>query len=111
MKIYKIFTADEWAELHINGKTKGAAIDLADGYIHFSTGETVAETAAKYFANVSGLMILAVESDHCTDLKWEASRGGILFPHLYRDLTMADVLWAKPLPCNADGHDFPAGIL
>jgi len=111
MDIYKIFTADEWAELHSNGTTKGAAIDLADGYIHFSTAETVAETAAKYFANVGGLMILAVDSKNCADLKWEPSRGGLLFPHLHRDLTLKDVLWAKPLPCTSNGHDFPAGIL
>ncbi len=111
MLIYKIFLADQWQSLRDNGKTSGAPIDLADGYIHFSSSETVAETAAKYFAGIDGLMLIAVESDNCDTLKWEPSRGGALFPHLYRDLDMADVLWAKPLPCTENGHDFPAGVL
>lgn len=111
MMIYKIFRAEEWATLREHDTTSGAPIDLQDGYVHFSTAETVAETASKYFDGVDGLMILAVESDACDALKWEASRGGALFPHLYRDLKMADVIWAKPLPCTAGGHDFPAGVL
>ena len=111
MMIFKIFRKTEWAELEHAGATKGAPIDRSDGYIHFSTAKTVAETASKYFADVSGLMILAVESETCSDLKWEPSRGGVLFPHLYRDLEIADVIWAKPLPCKARGHDFPAGVL
>ncbi|MBL4807989.1 MAG: DUF952 domain-containing protein [Rhodobacteraceae bacterium] len=111
MKIYKIFQQDEWLFLKSNGDTDGAPIDLADGYIHFSTAETVVETAAKYFAAVDGLMILAIESEGLDPLKWEPSRGGALFPHLYRKLRMDDVLWAKPLPYTENGHDFPAGIL
>ena len=83
MLIYKIFRADEWQQLQDNGETDGAPIDVTDGYIHFSTAETVRETAAKHFANEEDLVILAVETGTIGDeLKWEVSRGGALFPHL-----------------------------
>jgi len=108
MLIYKIFRAEEWRKLETEGETLGAPIDLADGYVHFSTAAQAAETAAKYFAAVEGLMLLAVDSGKCEPLKWEPSRGGDLFPHLYRALRLVDVLWAKPLPCNGKGHIFPA---
>lgn len=112
MLIYKIFRADEWAELRDNGHTKGAPIDVQDGYVHFSTSAQVAETVAKHFAGETGLCILAVESDTLGDaLKWEPSRGGALFPHLYRDLSVDDILWQTDLPLGEDGHDFPDGVL
>jgi len=107
MHIYKIFRADEWRALEASGKTDGAPIDLADGYIHFSTAGQAPETASKYFAGVEGLMLLAVDSEKCDPLKWEPSRGGDLFPHLYRALALEDVLWAKPLLTNDVGHIFP----
>ena len=109
--IYKIFRDAEWAELKSSGQSFGAPIDVQDGYVHFSTRETVAETAAKYFANMEGLVLLAVSIDECPDLKWEPSRGGALFPHLYRQLEIKDVVWAKPLPCTGTGHVFPEGVL
>ena len=107
MLIYKIFRADEWAALERDGETDGAPIDLADGYIHFSTAETVAETAAKYFGGVEGLMLVAVEADGMDALKWEPARGGVLFPHLYRKLHLSEALWAKPLPLQNGQHQFP----
>ena len=107
MQIYKILRADEWQFLQETGETLGAPIDLADGYVHFSTAAQAAETAEKYFAGVEGLMLLAVEADTCHEIKWEPSRGGALFPHLYRALKMADVLWAKPLPAAGSTHIFP----
>ncbi len=107
MLVYKIFRADEWRALEANGETQGAPIDLADGYIHLSTAAQAAETAAKYFPNIQGLMLLAIDSQTCAPLTWEPSRGGALFPHLYRALKRSDVLWAKPLPCQGDGHIFP----
>lgn len=111
MLIFKIFRAEEWADLVDNGETAGAPVDLADGYVHFSTAETVAETAAKYFMDEDGLVILACDADTMGDaLKWEASRGGALFPHLYRPLAMEDVLWSRPLPCEAGVHHFPEGV-
>ncbi|MGH1453535.1 MAG: DUF952 domain-containing protein [Paracoccaceae bacterium] len=111
MLIFKILRAEEWADLVDNGATQGAPVDLSDGYVHFSTAGTVTETAAKYFADLDGLVILACDGDTMGDaLKWEPSRGGALFPHLYRDLTMEDVLWSRPLPCVAGMHQFPEGI-
>lgn len=108
MLIFKIFRRPEWNDLRDNGQTAGAPIDLADGYIHFSTAAQVAETAAKYFADQSDLVLVALEAEALgPDLKWEPSRGGALFPHLYRKMTMADVLWDKSLPLGASGHIFP----
>lgn len=107
MLIYKIFRAPEWAELQAQGETAGAPIDVTDGYVHFSTAETVADTAAKYFAGDDGLVLLAVEADRLDALKWETARGGVLFPHLYRHLRMDDVLWFKPLPLVDGVHRFP----
>lgn len=111
MMIYKIFREAEWADLRAKGETRGAPIDLADGYVHFSTAEQAAETAAKHFAGQDGLMLLGIDAETLgDDLKWEVSRGDQLFPHLYRVLRMADVAWAQPLPL-ADGiHQFPAGL-
>lgn len=108
MLIYKIFRAPEWAILEAQGETAGAPIDLADGYIHFSTAAQARATAAKWFAGEEDLWLLAVDADAVTaDLKWEPARGGDLFPHLYRALTRADVLWATPLSLGPDGHIFP----
>ncbi|MCK0095556.1 DUF952 domain-containing protein [Yoonia sp. F2084L] len=107
MLIYKIFRADEWSTLQADGETVGAPIDVADGYIHFSTTQTVAETAAKYFADAEGLMLLAVETEGLEQLKWEPAREDVLFPHLYRKLRMDDVVWSKPLPLQDGVHQFP----
>jgi uncharacterized protein (DUF952 family) len=108
MLIFKIFRADEFAAFEAAGTTRGAPVDLADGYIHFSTAAQAAETAAKHFADEDDLVLLALESDALGEaLRWEPSRGGQLFPHLYRELTRADVLWVAPLPLGPDGHRFP----
>ena len=111
MLIFKIFRRPEWDALRAAGDTAGAPIDLADGYIHFSTAAQVAETAAKWFATESDLVLVACNADALgAALKWEPSRGGALFPHLYRRLTMADVVWDKSLPLGTSGHIFPEGI-
>ena len=111
MLIYKIFRRAEWMTLREAGQTSGAPIDVQDGYVHFSTAAQVAETAAKYFTRESDLVLLALDSSRLgPDLKWEASRGGALFPHLYRALTLADILWDKSLPLGATGHIFPEGV-
>lgn len=108
MLIFKIFRRPEWNELRDVGETAGAQIDRADGYVHFSTAAQVAETAAKYFADQSDLVLVAVEAEALGEaLKWEASRGGALFPHLYRIMRLADVVWDKALPLGASGHIFP----
>ena len=108
MLIYKIFFAHEWADLQANGETLGAPIDLADGFVHFSTTDQAAETAAKHFAGQDGLMLLALDGAALGPaLKWEISRGGARFPHLYRAMKLTEVLWAKPLPLVAGVHVFP----
>jgi len=111
MLIYKIFRRPEWDQMRAQGQTLGAPVDLADGYIHFSAAPQLAETAAKWFAGQSDLVLLAVNADTLgSALKWEPSRGGALFPHLYRALTMEDVVWDKSLPLGASGHIFPEGV-
>ena len=109
---YKVLTADQMAALEHDGSFAGAPVDLADGYIHFSTAEQARETAAKHFAGQDGLILVALEADALGPaLKWEPSRGGALFPHLYRPFETSETLWAKPLLLRADGaHDF-AGLL
>jgi uncharacterized protein (DUF952 family) len=111
MLILKIFRRPEWDDLRRTGSTAGAPVDLADGFIHFSTPAQVAETAARHFATESDLVLVAVDPAKLGDaLRWEASRGGALFPHLYRRLQMADVVWDKSLPLGATGHIFPEGL-
>ena len=107
MLIYKIFRAPEWANLQAKGETLGAPIDVTDGYIHFSTAAQAAETAAKHFAGEEGLVLLALDTDTLDPLKWEESRGGQLFPHLYRPIRLTDILWSKPLPLVDGAHQFP----
>ncbi|PVA11134.1 DUF952 domain-containing protein [Pelagivirga sediminicola] len=108
MMIYKIFRKPEWDALRAAGTTAGAPVDVADGYIHFSTIGQAAETAAKHFAGEDDLMLLGVEAAPLgDDLRWEPSRGGALFPHLYRELRLDDVAWAQPLPLKDGVHHFP----
>jgi uncharacterized protein (DUF952 family) len=110
--IYKICPEALWRQAEEAGRFDGAPIDLADGYVHFSTAEQVGETAAKHFAGQADLLLVAVDAGLLGDaLKWEVSRGGALFPHLYQPLDLAAVLWVKLLPLGADGaHVFPAEL-
>jgi uncharacterized protein (DUF952 family) len=107
--IYKIVPSELWQEARKAGLFKGAAIDLKDGYIHFSTAAQAIETARLHFAGEADLLLVAIDATVFGEaLKWEASRGGDLFPHLYADLPLDAVLWEKPLPLGADGlHVFP----
>jgi uncharacterized protein (DUF952 family) len=110
--IYKICPEALWREAEKAGRFEGAPIDLADGYIHFSTAGQATETAAKHFAGQADLLLVAVDARPLGGaLKWEVSRGGALFPHLYAPLDLSAVLWVKPLPIGADGmHVFPADL-
>lgn len=111
MIIYKIFRADEWADLQRNRETRGAPIDLADGFIHFSTADQAVETAARHFSDAHDLWLAAIEEDALSpSITWEPSRGGDLFPHLYGILRLSDVLWCRPLPYHAGQHIFPEAI-
>ena len=107
--IYKIVPETLWQEARKDGVFRGAAIDLTDGYIHFSTASQARETAARHFAGINGLLLVAVDPAVFGDaLKFEPSRGGALFPHLYAELPLADIAWEKPLPLGPDGaHLFP----
>jgi uncharacterized protein (DUF952 family) len=107
--IYKICESALWREAKRAGAFRGAPIDVRDGFIHFSTAAQVRETAAKHFAGTEDLMLIAVDADALGDgLKWEVSRGGDLFPHLYGELSLAAVRWVKPLPLGIDQrHVFP----
>lgn len=107
--IYKICEAALWRAAEQARVFTGAPIDLRDGFIHFSTAGQAVETAAKHFPGADDLMLIAVDATRLSPaLKWEVSRGGALFPHLYGALPLAAVLWAKPLPLGADGrHVFP----
>lgn len=107
--IYKICSTVLWNEAEAKGVFEGAPVDIVDGYIHFSTAEQVKETAAKHFAGVDDLLLIVIDAAKLGDaLKWEPSRGGALFPHLYDVLSLTIVSWVKPLPLGHDGaHQFP----
>ncbi|MBF9051837.1 DUF952 domain-containing protein [Roseobacter sp. HKCCD9010] len=112
MQIYKILRAEEWAALTAAGETSGAPVDVADGYIHFSTASQAAETAAKHFAGEDGLVLLAYDTDTLGPaIKWEVSRGGAQFPHLYAPLRKVDMLWHAPLPLEDGVHIFPESMI
>ena len=110
--IYKICTAAEWHAAEHAGVYRGSAIDRRDGFIHFSTAEQAAETAARHFAGQRDLVLIAVDAEKLGDrLKWEPSRGGALFPHLYGKLALSTVLRVDPLPLDASGrHMFPKSM-
>ncbi|MGI9365974.1 MAG: DUF952 domain-containing protein [Rhizobiaceae bacterium] len=107
--IFKIATREQLGEARQTGQFRGAPIDLSDGFIHFSTANQVAETAAKHFANQDNLLLVAVIVEKLgNNLKWEVSRGGGLFPHLYDTLDLSAVKWARPMPLLENGiHHLP----
>ena len=101
---YKILTGPQMAELESEGRFAGAPIDLSDGYIHMSTAAQLAETIARHFGGQDDLHIAAIDLEALGEaVRWEASRGGQLFPHLYAALTLADVIAYGPLAHAPDG--------
>ncbi len=110
--IYKIVPAPLWREAERIGRLDGAPVDLADGFIHFSTAEQLRETGGKHFKGQDDLLLVTVDPDLLHDaLVFETSRGGALFPHLYAPLPLEAVIAVEPLPMNADGsHVYPKSI-
>ena len=110
--ICKILRAHEAAALARDGVFAGSPDDARDGFVHLSTAAQAPGTAAKHFAGESGLVLAAVAAARLGEaLRWEVSRGGARFPHLYRELRASDVLWTRPLPLGPDGaHVFPEGF-
>jgi len=110
--IYKIATREHWTAAEATGVFDGMPIDLADGFMHFSTATQLAETLAKYFPAQRDLILIAVRADQCGDaLRWEVSRGGQLFPHLYASLPVTAAVRVTEIRCGPDGRHVLDGLL
>jgi uncharacterized protein (DUF952 family) len=109
-RIYKVCGAAEWAAAQAASVYEGSADDARDGFIHFSTAEQLTATLARHFSGRDGLVLVAVEADRLGEaLRWEPSRRGALFPHLYGTLPVSAALWVGPLPRDLSGrHIIPA---
>src|SRR4051812_32934399 len=105
--VYKIVSAGEWRDAEAAGRFDGSEVDRRDCFIHFSTPAQVRETAARHFAGHNGLLLVAVDTSKLP-IRWEPSRGGELFPHLYGSLPIDVVVWSRRLELGQDGrHVFP----
>jgi uncharacterized protein (DUF952 family) len=111
--VYKICTAAALEQAKEAGRLDGSADDVRDGFIHLSRGDQVEGTLAKHFAGQDGLFLLALDAEALADgLRWEVSRGGDLFPHLYAPLDLAHVLWVEALPLQQNrSHRVPGRVL
>jgi uncharacterized protein (DUF952 family) len=110
--VYKICPEAALQEARRCGRFEGSADDARDGFIHLSAASQVAGTLAKYFAGQRGLVLLAVDPERLGErLRWETSRGGELFPHLYGPLELEPVISVEPLTLQEDGsHRLPTGV-
>lgn len=111
--IFHMCREDEWQQAEVRGVYDGSSQDLSDGFIHFSTGAQVRISAAKHRTGQSGLLLLSVDPEQLPPamLKWEQSRGGQLFPHLYGALPVGGVARVDPLPLDRGGlHVFPGDL-
>ncbi|MBV9112863.1 MAG: DUF952 domain-containing protein [Hyphomicrobiales bacterium] len=108
--VFKICGEDEWRSAELEEIFRGSDVDLRDGFIHFSTAEQLAETAAKHFAGRRDLLLVAADTEALGEaLRFEPSRGGALFPHLYAPLPISAVRFIEPMPLRADGtHLLPS---
>lgn len=111
--VYKICTAAALEQAKDAGRFDGSADDLRDGFIHLSRGDQVEGTLARHFAGQDDLVLLAFDAEALGGgLRWEMSRGGDLFPHLYAPLDLAHVLWVEALPLQQNGsHRVPGRVL
>ena len=111
MLIYKVFLPEQWKDFTNYERTKGAPVDISDGYIHFSTATQVKETITKHFSGYKDVVLAACKADtFSTDLKWELSRGGQDFPHLYRELLMTDIEWHSHIKQKNGEYPLPENI-
>jgi uncharacterized protein (DUF952 family) len=110
--VYKVLSEAAFEEAWAAGRFHGSVDDARDGFIHLSAGHQLAGTLAAHFAGREGLVLVALDADRLGQaLRWEASRGGALFPHLYASLDLAAMLWVEPLPLGPDGrHLLPEGV-
>ncbi|MEV0155897.1 DUF952 domain-containing protein [Micromonospora sp. NPDC050686] len=110
--IYKLLPSAEWADALARGRFTGSAVDHQDGFIHLSAADQVVETARRHFAGATGLTLLTVDPDRLgAALRWEPSRGGALFPHLYGELPVTAVVAAEALPVDTPAADAVAELL
>ena len=110
--IYRLADRAAWEEAQRAGVYRGAEVDAKDGYLHFSSAAQLADTARLHYRGRQNLVLLAVDTERLGDeLRWEASRGGDLFPHLYAELKAGDVAWAKSVTLDADGVPLIADLL
>jgi len=107
--LYKIIAADQWDAAQAVGLFTGSAVDIKDGFIHLSTAEQMRETAARHFAGQHGLVLVGFREEDLPNLRWEPSRGGDLFPHVYGTIDTALAASQDPLPMENGVHRFPAG--
>ena len=111
-RIYKLLTRAEWAAGEAQGVFEGSAVDLADGFIHFSTAAQAPETGRRYFSGLADLVIVGFEAEALgAGLKWEASRGGDLFPHLYGPLPTALAVEVRDVALDEAGAPKLDGLL
>ncbi len=112
MKIYKILTAQQWTQAQNTGVFRGAPVDLHDGFIHFSTAQQVEETARKHFKGQEDLLLAVIDDASLGEaLRYEPSRGGQLFPHLFASLSLGMIERIDPLPMTPDGFHRFEGLL
>ena len=107
--LYKIISDAEWRAAVARGAFQGSAIDLKDGFIHLSTARQMRETAARHFAGQDGLVLVGFREEGLPNLRWEPSRGGDLFPHVYGAIDTALAISRDPLPLEDGVHRFPEG--
>ncbi len=112
MIIFKICTREQWRQAEATGVFQGAAVDALDGFIHFSSAAQVTETARRHFADQDDLVLLGIDAEDLGEaLRWEPSRGGDLFPHLYAPLPLTAVRSVEPLTLGEAGaHVFPPSL-
>lgn len=105
--LYKILSSSEWRDAVARGRFEGSAVDVQDGFIHLSAPHQVRETAARHFAGRDGLVLVGFAEDALDHLRWEPSRGGDLFPHVYGPIDTARAASVYPLPLENGTHRFP----